>query len=62
MGLLASWSARWCFTAAAVPMLAAGIWAAGTADARALTSAGPAEATGDPEDAQSPTVNQPGAE
>ncbi len=62
MGVLASWSARWCFTAAAVPMLAAGIWAAGTADARALTSAAPAEATGAPEDAQPPTVNQPGAE
>jgi MFS family permease len=44
MGLLAAWNQRWCFAAAALPMLAVGIRMAFSADARALTTADP-EAT-----------------
>jgi MFS family permease len=53
MGLLAAWSLRWCFAAAAVPMLAAGIRVAFSADARQLTSAAPAAAA-KPQPAQPP--------
>jgi MFS family permease len=41
LGLLAAWNLRWCFAAAALPMLAAGLRAACSADARQLESAGP---------------------
>jgi MFS family permease len=42
MGLLAAWNLRWCFAAAALPMLAAGIRVACSASARQLESARPA--------------------
>ncbi|HEY6309427.1 MAG TPA: MFS transporter [Streptosporangiaceae bacterium] len=38
MGLLVSWNLRWCFAAAALPMLAVGIRVAFSADARRLSS------------------------
>lgn len=53
MGLLASWSPRWCFAAAAIPMLAAGIRVACSADARKLSSGGSAD-TARPEPVQAP--------
>ena len=44
MGLLAAWNLRWCFAAAALPMLAAGLRVAFSANARRLSTAdGPAE-------------------
>lgn len=44
MGLLAAWNLRWCFAAAALPMLAAGVSVAFSASARRLsTAAAPAE-------------------
>jgi MFS family permease len=42
MGLLASWSLRWCFAAAALPMLAVGLRVAFSADARQLSTGDPA--------------------
>lgn len=51
MGLLASWNARWCFAAAALPMLAVGIRVAFSADARRL-STGDAGDAAEPESAQ----------
>jgi MFS family permease len=41
LGLLAAWNLRWCFAAAALPMLAAGLRVACSPDARRLESAGP---------------------
>jgi len=42
MGLLASWNVRWCFAAAALPMLAAGLRVAFSAGARQLSTSAPA--------------------
>lgn len=39
MGLLASWNLRWCFAAAAIPMLAAGARVAFDDEARQLSTA-----------------------
>jgi MFS family permease len=44
MGLLAAWNVRWCFAVAALPMLAAGLCVAFSADARQLSTSVPAEA------------------
>lgn len=43
MGLLAAWNLRWCFVAAALPMLGAGLRVAFSADARRLSTGDPAE-------------------
>jgi MFS family permease len=42
MGLLAAWNLRWCFAAAALPMLAAGLRAAFSPAARQLSTSAPA--------------------
>jgi MFS family permease len=42
MGLLAAWNLRWCFVAAALPMLGAGLRVAFSADARHLSTGDPA--------------------
>jgi MFS family permease len=42
-GLLAAWNLRWCFAVAAVPMLAAGLRVAFSADARRLSTSAPAD-------------------
>lgn len=51
MGLLAAWNLRWCFAAAALPMLAAGLRVAFSADARRLSTSSPAAGTADGEGA-----------
>ncbi len=43
MGLLAAWNLRWCFVAAALPMLGAGLRVAFSANARRLSTGEPAE-------------------
>jgi MFS family permease len=45
MGLLAAWNLRWCFAAAALPMLGAGLRLAFSANARHLSTEAPAEGT-----------------
>jgi hypothetical protein len=45
MGLLAAWNLRWCFVAAALPMLGAGLRVAFSANARRLSTGDPAEST-----------------